>query len=725
MKQVVQNFKTGQTEIVEVPIPRIKKGHILVKTAASLVSAGTERNLVEFAQKSLVGKARSRPELMKQVIEKAKREGLITTIESALNRLDQPLALGYSSAGTIVEIGPDVKNFKPGDRVVCAGGGYAVHAEYAIIPINLTAHLTESVSFEEGAFATMGAIALNGLRLAHPQIGESTAIIGLGLLGFLTAQIAKAAGCSVVGTDINPTRLRLAKKMGLHALTNKQVSDQFLAITEGIGFDHVLICADTSSSDTVELASLIARDRGSVISLGVVGLDLPRKPFFEKELFFQVSRSSGPGRYDHNYEENGFDYPIGYVRWTEGRNLSAFVELIHRGNINVNPLITHQFEITEAVRAYDLVTGKKKEDYLGILLTYPNQDKLNKSNLIISPYSVSESYLEKKIHLGVFGAGNYANAVFLPTIKKHPQVAMIGVAATTGIHAQDSAKKFGFQFSTTSEEEILSNSEINTVAVLTRHDSHADLTIRAMKKGKNVYCEKPIALNIEEIRLIEKELRKEKHPFLMVGFNRRFAPFTLRLQEFFTNRQEPAYINYRVNAGYLLPSHWLHQSSSGGGRLIGEACHFIDYLSFLVGQHPEKVNVASLPDTGKYNQDNFLIVLEYPDGSLGTISYLANGNKNFSKEYIEYFSSGKIGVIDDFRKLDLIDNGKRKRYISHLRQDKGHYAAWESFTNALINNETEPIPYQDIIMSAYTTLACDQSMKTHQDIQISKFMSGA
>lgn len=724
MKQVVQNLKSGQTEIIDVPIPSIKKRHILIRTAASLVSAGTERNLVEFAQKSLVGKARSRPELMKQVLEKARREGLITTMQSAFNRLDQPLALGYSSAGTVLEIGADVRDFQPGDRVVCAGGGYAVHAEYGLVPINLTAHLPDEVSFEEGAFSTIGAIALNGFRLAKPQLGERIAIIGLGLLGLITAQLADSAGCNVVGMDINPSRLRFAKKIGINALSKKQLIEQYQSLTKGIGFDHVLICADTPSNDTVTLAAQIARDRGHIISLGVVGLDLPRKPFFEKELFFQVSRSSGPGRYDHHYEEEGNDYPIGYVRWTEGRNLAAFVEQIRERKININPLITHTFEISQAIKAYELVTGKIKEDYLGILLKYPQSEVTHPKLLPITAYTDPNLSNNDAIRLGVIGAGNYANAVFIPAIRSIPNISFVAIASSTGLNAQNSARKFGFKIATASEKEIISNPQINTIAVLTRHDSHANLTIKSLRSGKNVYCEKPLALKSEDLKKIEKELIKKNHSHLMVGFNRRFAPFSIKLKEFFKDRSEPVYINYRVNAGYLPPSHWLHQSMIGGGRLIGEACHFIDLVSYLIGKPAVEVNVIGLPDTGKYSQDNFLITMQFQDGSIGSVSYLANGNKNYSKEYLEVFCAGKIGVINDFRSIELTDDQKRKKISSHLRQDKGHRSAFSAFVSSISNDDQDPIQYTDLIHSSYTSLACDYSLKTHQKVNISEFISG-
>lgn len=722
MKQVVQNLKNGITEIIEVPTPQIRAGCILVRTAASLVSAGTERNLVEFAEKSLVGKVRSRPDLMKQVVEKARREGVLATLETAFNRLDQPLALGYSSSGTVIQVGEDVASFKPGDRVVCAGGGHAVHAEFALVPENLAAHLPDNVDFESGAFATLGAIALNGVRLASPQVGEKVAVIGLGLLGLVTTQVVSAAGCEVFGMDINPARVKFAKSLGLAAETNRNVLGQYKAFTHGRGFDHVLICADTPSDETVELAGVIARDRGHVISLGVVGLNLPRKLYYEKELFFQVSRSAGPGRYDLDYEEKGADYPLGYVRWTEGRNLEAFVDLLAKAKIDVKPLITHRFTIENANKAYDLITGKTKAAYLGVLLTYYEKASAT-GKLITLANGTNKQFVESEIiKLGVLGAGNYAGAVFLPAVRKSGDTSLIGIASPGGVNAQNLGRKFGFQIAASDEKDIISHKEINAIAVLSRHDSHARLALQALKAGKHVYCEKPLALKTEDLKLIEKELSKKSHSYLMVGFNRRFAPFAQSLKSFFENRAEPLSLYYRVNAGFLPLAHWLHDPTTGGGRLVGEGCHFIDFLCFMTGQAPVKVNVLSLPDNGKYHQDNLNITLEFPDGSLGTISYLANGSRSFGKEYAEVFCGGKVGIMDDFRTLELVDDNHKKSFKSRLRQDKGHQSAWSAFTNAIRNGTEEPIPYDTLLNVNYATLACQKSLQTGEAVILSEFI---
>lgn len=693
MKQVLQYINTGETKVVDVPIPQVQKKTALVRTAASLVSAGTERSLVEFAEKNLMQKAKSRPDLVKQVLDKAKREGILTTLDSTFNRLDQPLVLGYSSAGTITEVGEGLEGFQVGDRVVCAGGNHAVHAEYAVIPQNLLAHLPADIPFESACFATLGAISLNGIRLAHLEIGNRVAVIGLGLLGLLTSRLVEANGCLVTGIDTSAERIRFAKKAGINACSREQISAKTSALTDGHGFDAVLICAATSSDDTVQLAGEIARDRGHVISLGVVGLNIPRKPYYEKELHFQVSRSSGPGRYDTLYEEEGHDYPLGYVRWTEGRNLEAFVNLLHNGRLQVADLVTHQFEIQNASSAYELITGRTKEPYLGVLLTYPQTKEKPAVRIPVQTGSMPAG----KVNVGVIGAGNYAKATFLPAMRKDKDTHFVGIASINGVNAQHAAAKFGFAYATSSAQEIIRDKTINSVVIMTRHDEHAALSLQALRAKKHVYCEKPLALTLEDLKNIEEELAKPKTPLLMVGFNRRFAPLSIPLQEFFSSRSEPLYAHYTVNAGFLPSNHWLHDLQQGGGRIIGEGCHFIDYLTFLANQPISAVQATALPNLGKYHQDNIHITLEYADGSIGSIAYLANGDKTFPKERVEIFCGGRVAVLDDFRTLELVSNGHKKHYRSAFRQDKGHQASWSAFVDAIQNGRTAPIPYPQLL----------------------------
>jgi predicted dehydrogenase/threonine dehydrogenase-like Zn-dependent dehydrogenase len=716
MKQVLQNLKTGITEISEVPLPQVQPKTALVQTSVSLVSAGTERMLVDFAQKNLLEKARSRPDMVKQVLEKARRDGAVSSIKAAFNRLDQPMSLGYSSSGTIVACGEGLLGFKPGDRVVCAGGGHAIHADYAVVPQNLLAHLPDEVDFESGAFSTLGAIAMNGIRLARLQLGEKVAVIGLGLLGLITAKLAAAAGCSILGIDTNEARVRFARKVGLTTSSRSNAGRAASAFTLGRGFDAVLICADTPSSDTVALAGEIARDRAHVISLGVVGIDLPRKPYYEKELFFQVSRSSGPGRYDEKYEEKGIDYPLGYVRWTEGRNLEAFVQLVAAGKLDVKDLITHRFPIEKASKAYELITGKTNESFLGVLITYAPDKESRKTRI---PIEGEKTTPIQNLVVGVLGAGNYANAVFLPTITSVGGCQLKTIVSATGTSAAFSARKFHFQFASSSEADILDDRAINTVVILSRHDQHARQTINALRSNKNVYCEKPLAITEKELNNVEKELVQKSHPLLMVGFNRRFSPFGIELKKFLMDRNEPLYAHYRINAGALPLSHWQHDLQTGGGRIVGEGCHFIDFITILVGEPPVSILSQALPDQGKFNHDNVLITCRFRDGSIGSIAYLANGEKSFPKEYLEVFCGGKIGILDDFKSLTLAVGGKLTTLHSGLSQDKGHRGAWQAFLEAIHKGNQPPIPYEQIIGVSKAAIAARESLNTGTEIRIS------
>ena len=704
MKQLLQNMRDGKTVVTEVPVPTPQPGMALVKVAASLVSAGTERMLVEFGEKSLIGKARSRPDLVRQVLDKMRREGLISTLQATFNRLDQPMALGYSSAGTIIGLGADMEGFKVGQRVACAGGGYAVHAEYNLVPHALLTPLPDPVDFESAAFTTLGAIALHGFRLAEPQVGERVAVIGLGLLGLLTVQIAAAAGCKVFGIDTNPERVKLAEQLGLSACLREQADESAQAFTANRGFDIILICADTPSNDPVELAGVIARDRARIVATGAVGLTLPRKVYYEKELNFINSRSYGPGRYDSSYEENGHDYPIGYVRWTEGRNFQTIVELLESGKLNVQPLITHRFPIERAPEAYEIITGKKKQSFLGVLLTYPDApDAPKETKVQFSTVHRSSS----TVRLGVLGAGLFANATLLPAIKKLKDIELIGIASAGGLHAQHSGRKFGFAYACADDEQILNDPNINTVAILTRHATHADLAVRALQAGKHVFVEKPLAITSEQLDVIVGAAHAS--PLLTVGFNRRFAPLAIELSRFLADRTEPLYAHYRVNAGYIPLNHWTQDPAQGGGRIIGEGCHFVDFLTLLAGAAPVSVTAHALPDNGKYREDNVSMTFTFPDGSIGVVDYLANGDKSFSKERIEVFCGGRVAVLDDFRSLKTMRDGQRK--IVKKAQDKGWLGEWQAFSKAIREGGQPPIPYEQLVGVTKATFAAVESIR--------------
>lgn len=712
MKQLLQNMRDGKAVVEDVPAPSARAGTALVKTAASLVSAGTERMVVEFAEKSLVGKARSRPDLVKQVLEKAQREGLITTVQAAFNRLDQPMALGYSSAGTIIELGANMQGFTVGQRVACAGGGFAVHAEYAVVPHNLLTPLPDSVDFESAAFATLGAIAMHGLRLAEPQVGERVAVIGLGLLGYLATQIAAAAGCRVLGIDIDPQRVALADSLGIEATGRSQAVEAGAAFTSNRGFDVVLICADTPSNDPVELAAVIARDRARIVATGAVGLDIPRKPYYEKELSFINSRSYGPGRYDASYEEQGHDYPAGYVRWTEGRNLEAVVGLMQRGQLKVAPLISHRFPIERAAQAYDVITGKEKQPFLGVLLTYEAQEAARTARVEL-PVTHHES---AEVKLGVIGAGNFANATLLPAIKKLGDVELVGISSANGLHAQHSARKFGFAYAASGADEILTDPRITAVAILTRHDTHADLVVRALRAGKHVFVEKPLAISHAQLSLIMDQLKKGNPGLLTVGFNRRFAPLARQLAAFYKDRVEPLHVHYRINAGYIPINHWTQDLAVGGGRIIGEGCHFVDFISFLVGAAPVRTSAFALPDNGKYREDNVSMTFTFPDGSIGVVDYLANGDRAMAKERIEVFGGGRVAVLDDFRKLETVENGRRR--VVTTTQDKGWKDEWAVLAKAIKQGCEPPIPYEQLVGVTKSTFAAVEAIQSGTVVEI-------
>ena len=573
------------------------------------------------------------------------------------------------------------------------------------------------------AFTTLGAIALHGFRLAKVQVGARVAVVGLGLLGLLAVGVAQAAGCQVFGVDLDPGRVALARAMGALAVSRAQAEESAASFSRGRGCDAVLICADTASADPVELAGAIARDRARVVAVGAVGLQLPRKLYYEKELTFLNSRSYGPGRYDPRYEEGGLDYPAGYVRWTEGRNLEAIVDLLASGRLDVNPLITHRFPIDQAPQAYELITGKGDEPFLGVLLTYPESEAMpearpgssaepqvrtptdNSTPLITTPLET--------VRLGVLGAGNFATVVMLPAIQKIPGLELVAIASAGGMSAQHAADKFGFEYATSEVDQVLNDPQINTIAILTRHHLHYPQVLGALKAGKHVFCEKPLALNKDELDEIGDQLRTPAgdEPLLMVGFNRRFAPLARRLNAFLDRRSEPLVAHYRVNAGYIPLDHWLHDPAQGGGRIIGESCHFVDFIAYLVGASPISVTAHALPDAGRYREDNLVMTFTFPDGSLGTVSYLANGDKAFPKERVEVFSGGRVAVLDDYRSLEMVRDGRRRVQRARLGQDKGHRAEWEAFTVALRAGGPPPIPYDQVFGVMRATLRGGRGIK--------------
>jgi len=685
VKQLVQDFKTGDIKLVEVPPPALTPGCVLVRNAYSLVSAGTERATVNLAQQSLIGKARSRPDLVKRVVETVKREGLSAAMRKVQSQLDQWKELGYSCAGTVIEVGEGVTGLSVGDRVACGGQDYASHAEIVVVPENLCAKLPEGVAFEHAAFTTLGAIALQGVRQADVRIGESVAVIGLGLVGQLTVQILKAAGCVVLGIDVSAEACELARRCGCDAVavrTSGEIERIAAKLTNDFGVDATIIAASAATNDPIELAAKICRERGRVVMVGVTGMEIPRDIFFAKELEFKLSRSYGPGRYDPVYEEKGVDYPIGYVRWTEQRNMEAFVQLLASRQIDVAPLITQTFPLDDAPKAYELITGKTDERVVGVLLEYPKAEGQGRETEVATTRSVAP-HSPAAVSLGVIGAGNYAQGVLLPQFKADAEVSLRTVCTATGVKAEKAREKFGFEKSTTNWRDVLADTAVNAVVIATRHDLHATLVCEALRAGKTVFCEKPLCLKAEELDEITSTIKQTGNSRLMVGFNRRFAPFASYVHELAT----PLVMRYRVSVQPLPPEHWVNDRDVGGGRILGEVCHFIDFLRFAA-----RARTVSVFAQG-FGTGNVQVALRFADGSVGSIDYFDMADAGLAKEHFEAFSGGRQAVVDDFR-------------------DKGQAEEVREFVWSVKSGGPMPIALDEILENTRATLAVVESMRT-------------
>lgn len=725
MKQLVQNYKTGELRVEEVPPPALKSGGVLVRNVFSLISTGTEKAKIELARKNLLAKAKEKPEQVRQVLKTLKKEGIINTYRKVMTKLEAPSPLGYSSAGVVIEVGRGVDEFKVGERVACAGAGYAVHAEVVFVPKNLCVKIPDKVGFDYAAFTTLGAIAMQGVRQAQLTLGENIVVIGLGVVGQLAVQIVKAAGCKVMGIDIDPWKVELAKKLGIDGGVVRGRDDvvkEIRAFSGGRGIDAVIITAGTSSSDPVELAGKILRDRGRVVVVGAVKMDIPRKDYYEKELSLSFSRSYGPGRYDPIYEEEGIDYPIGYVRWTEKRNMEEFLTLVSERKVNLKPLITHRFKIEDALQAYEIITGKRKKKFLGVLLKY-EEDKEQRSKISLKAVDSSKAkpgLSLEKVNLGIIGAGSFAQNFLLPNFKKISSARFKGVATTTGINAKHVAKKFGFEYATTKTEDIINDPEVDAIIIATRHNLHSELTIKTLEKNKAVFVEKPLALCEEELREVIK-VWEESQGRLMVGFNRRFAPLVKKVKEFYHERRGPLAIIYRINAGYIPKNHWIQDPQEGGGRIIGEVCHFVDLLEYFVNARPTKIYAQSILDDREdiTNSDTINISLKFEDGSIGSLSYLACGDGSFPKERIEIFGEDSVGIIDDFKNATFTRGGKTKK-IKKINQDKGHREELEAFVEAVKSGEEMPIKFEEIVTTTLITFKILESLEKGVPIEISE-----
>ncbi len=651
MKQIVQNVKSGDIEIIEVPYPSLKEKFVIVENSFSLISIGTEKNTVDFGKSSLIKKAISRPDLVEQVLKNFKKEGFSSTFKKVSTRLESLTALGYSCAGYVKSSLDSNSEFQPGDKVACAGQGYASHSDFVSVPQNLCVKVPQNVSLEEASFTTLGAIALQGIRQASPTIGENICVIGLGLLGQLSVQILKANGCNVIGIDVDKEKIDFVNENFTKALNRYEdnLIEKLSNFAKGKGFDKVIITAKATTNDPIIVSTKILRKKGEIILVGDVPIEIPREPdFYKNELGFKISCSYGPGRYDSNYEEYGNDYPLAYVRWTEKRNMEGFLDLVNSGAINLKPMITHIFSVNDALKAYDLVMNPKKESFSGVLISY---DKKKSTNTIINSQKI---HAVKDINIGFLGAGNYAQSYLIPPAKKFGSLET--VVTQNGTSGVSVAKKFGFNSSSTNSNDIFNNKLINTVFIATRHDSHANYLIHSLKKRKNVFLEKPLALNLEELNKIKEVIDSQKSlkSYFTIGYNRRYSKLSNELKNAFSKINEPLIINYRINAGLISKDSWIQQNE-GGGRIIGEICHFIDLLQFFTNAFPDEVYAKHVTNSNLSTKmdDNISIIVKFKDGSIGNIIYCSNANSQMPKEKIEVFGGNKSAVLDDFKSLQI------------------------------------------------------------------------
>ncbi len=719
MKQILQNLKTGETLVAEVPSPQVKAGHVKIRTNVSLISAGTEGMLVGFGKSGYLEKARQQPEKVAQVINKVRTDGLKTTVDTVLTRLDEPQPLGYSNVGIVTEIGSGVHGYSVGDRVVSNGR----HAEIVNVPHHLCAKIPDSVSDEMAAFTVVSSIGLQGVRLAQPTIGETVVVFGLGLIGLLTVQVLKANGCRVLGFDVSNERVEVARGFGVEATNIGQGCDPVtigMAFSAGVGVDAVLITASNKDNSIVSSAAQMARKRGRIVLVGVVGLKLNRADFYEKELSFQVSCSYGPGRYDSFYEEQGNDYPIGFVRWTEQRNFYAILHMMSEGKLVVDPLVSLRLAIDEAASAYDKLIGG---NVVTIIMKYPDAVEFD-SHTIKLPSTLADSSYNRSgaPQVGVIGAGNFTKTRLLPALKKSKAV-LHTIASAQGVSSASGASKYRFKHNTNDLDAIWNCDEIDTVFVTTRHNIHANLVSKCLQSDKNVFVEKPLCLTKSELSDIRKlyYVRNEVLRIrLMVGFNRRFAPLVKKIKSKLENRSEPLSIIYTINAGHIPADHWTQDMNVGGGRIIGEACHFIDLMQYLVGRPIISVFALAMGGASEVgaSSDNMTINLEFEDGSYGAVHYFANGSKRFPKERIEVFSEGRIFQLDNFRKLNisgekLIGRFRKSYFIPKLfSQDKGHEAGFIAFLDSIREGEDCPISFNEIENTMLATFAAVESAVT-------------
>lgn len=702
MKQIIQSFKTGETILEDIPAPQVNRGCVLIQTTRSLVSLGTERMLVEFGKSNLISKARQQPDKVKQVLDKIKTDGMIPTLEAVFNKLGEPLPLGYCNVGKIVGLGEGVSEFKIGDRVASNGA----HAEYVNIPKNLVAHIPDNVSDEEAAFTVIGSIGLQGIRLCNPTLGETVVVIGLGLIGLLTAELLIANGCNVIGIDLDNKKLEIARSKGIIGLNPKEGDDvvkSVLGLTKGVGADAVIITASAKNNDIISQSAQLSRKRGRIVLVGVIGLDISRADFYEKELSFQVSCSYGPGRYDDDYEKKGIDYPLPFVRWTEKRNFEAVLQAISSGKLGVKSLITERVPLAEYKKIYDNISSQGS---IASILEYPTESDFSHT-VILNQTSLEAG----NASIGIIGAGNFTKMTMLPALKSM-NAKLISIASLGGVSGTALAKKYKIAKSTTAYQDILKDNNIDLVLITTRHNQHAQMVIEGLSNNKNVFVEKPLALNSDDLDQIIASYTGKRS--LTVGFNRRFSPHAQKMKQLLGNA--PMNVIATMNAGHIPPSVWVHDMKTGGGRIIGEACHFMDLITFLTGSKIKSVCTNAMGLNPEENTDNASILLKYENGSTGVINYLSNGSKSYSKERLEVYSQDRTLIMDNFR----VTTGYGFKGFSRMKTslDKGHKAQFSLLVDRVKNGGDPLIPFDEIVNTTKASFAAIESLKTNSWVPV-------
>ncbi|MCB9192438.1 MAG: bi-domain-containing oxidoreductase [Flavobacteriales bacterium] len=707
MKQLTQELKSGKMEIMEVPFPALNKGSVMVRNHYSVISAGTEGKTVTDARKGYLAKAQSRQKEVKQVIDMVKTNGLMPTYKLVMNKLEAPSALGYSTAGEVIAVADDVTEFKVGDRVAC-GGVSASHADVVCVPKNLCVKVPENVDLKHAAFTTIASIAVQGIRQADLRMGENCLIIGMGLIGQMTSKILSASGIRPIGVDVSDAQVEQSKAVGIQDVYNRNtpgIEDLIMKFSNGSGVDSVIITAGTSSLDPVELAGAVARKKAKVVIVGAVPTGFNRANYYKKELDLRMSMSYGPGRQDPTYEDKGIDYPIGYVRWTENRNMQSYLELIAAGKLDISGLISHTFKLEEAPEAYNMILSRS-EAFNGVVIQY--EEGVPSSRLELA----SKSFPASEPNVGMIGAGNFAQGTLLPNMKDHCN--FVGVATGRGNMSKYVGEKYKFNYCAESASEVFEDKNVNTIVITTRHDSHAEYVIKGIEAGKHVFVEKPLAMNEEELESIREAYNstaKENPVQVMVGFNRRFAPPVQEVKKLFVDEQ-PKSIMMRINAGVVPPDHWVNDPKVGGGRIIGEGCHFIDLAMYLAGNKITAVSASAMQDANGLN-NTVVVNLEFANGSVASVSYFSNGSKSVAKEYIEVFCGQTVAIIDDFRSL-TISGGKNA--VKKFKQDKGHAEELKQFFGAIKAGRPQPISFEDCYVSSLATLKVLESIRENRKI---------